>query len=325
MKPFTALAYNGRFPEFECKGAQDRCWSKRGHGRLNFTEALAQSCNSYFLQLAASKSIPMRLRLIAAKYQIAAPAVQSPDTRIGLGTGWQISPLALTRAYAELSLRGGEPAVAQILEGLDASARTGTSVGHRRRCYRQNRHRSMYRENASRWRWLYARARTGRRSSHGSIGAGPQRAGSGGGQDRRPASEHHRGLENNARSGNHSRKRVQPVSSHFIHRPRGARNCNCCPDPTRVKGSGRRAVSHAQRSLARHRPQRRASEFRAEHSQAASFASFAEPWKSEKKATICWPWSQWTSKPPLHPSSKAKLPAQHLKPATLKPSRHAPI
>jgi cell division protein FtsI/penicillin-binding protein 2 len=126
VKPFTALAYSGDFPEFECKGALDRCWLKRGHGRLNFTEALAQSCNSYFLQLARQVD-SNALRLIAAKYQITAPVDDSADTRIGLGTGWQISPLALARAYAELSLRGGEPTVAHILNGLVASARTGTS------------------------------------------------------------------------------------------------------------------------------------------------------------------------------------------------------
>jgi cell division protein FtsI/penicillin-binding protein 2 len=126
VKPFTALAYNGEFPEFECKGEQDRCWLKRGHGRLNFTEALAQSCNSYFLQL-ARRVDSSALRLVAAKYGIAAPAGDSPETRIGLGAGWPISPLAMTRAYAELSLRNGEPAVAQILRGLKYSALSGTS------------------------------------------------------------------------------------------------------------------------------------------------------------------------------------------------------
>jgi cell division protein FtsI/penicillin-binding protein 2 len=125
VKPFTALAYNGDFPEFICD--PDRCWLKRGHGRLTFTEALAQSCNSYFLQLAQRVDADA-LRRIAAKYSIPAPSLDSPEARIGLGTGWQISPLALTRAYAELSLRSGEPAVAQILRGLEASARSGTSA-----------------------------------------------------------------------------------------------------------------------------------------------------------------------------------------------------
>jgi cell division protein FtsI/penicillin-binding protein 2 len=126
VKPFTALSYHGDFPEFECKGASDRCWLKRGHGRLKFTDALAQSCNSYFLQL-AQRVDSNTLQLTAAKYSIAAPSDDSPDTRIGLGSGWKISPLALTRAYAELSLRSGEPAVAQVLQGLAASVSEGTS------------------------------------------------------------------------------------------------------------------------------------------------------------------------------------------------------
>lgn len=126
VKPFTALAYRGDFPEFECKGEQDRCWLKRGHGKIGFTEALAQSCNSYFLQL-AQRVDPDSLRGIARKYGLPAPASESPDARIGLGAGWQIAPRALARAYAELSLRRGEPAVAQILNGMAMSAVRGTS------------------------------------------------------------------------------------------------------------------------------------------------------------------------------------------------------
>jgi cell division protein FtsI/penicillin-binding protein 2 len=126
VKPFTALAYHGDFPEFECQGG-DTCWLKRGHGRLNFTQALADSCNSYFLQLAQHVD-PTDLRRVAAKYQLPAPTIDTPETRIGLGTGWQISPLALTRAYAELSQRSGEPVVAQILRGLAESAREGTAA-----------------------------------------------------------------------------------------------------------------------------------------------------------------------------------------------------
>jgi cell division protein FtsI/penicillin-binding protein 2 len=129
VKPFTALAYHGDFAEYECQGG-DRCWLKRGHGRLNFTQALAESCNSYFLQLARHVD-PADLHRIAAKYQLPAPAVDSPETFIGLGTGWQISPLALTRAYAELSLRTGEPVVTKILRGLAESARAGTAAAVR--------------------------------------------------------------------------------------------------------------------------------------------------------------------------------------------------
>lgn len=129
VKPFTALAFHGSFPEYECQGG-DTCWLKKGHGRLNFTQALADSCNSYFLQLAQHVDAT-DLRRIAAKYQLPAPALDTPETRIGLGTGWQISPLALTRAYAELSQRSGEPVVAQILHGFAESARSGTAAAIR--------------------------------------------------------------------------------------------------------------------------------------------------------------------------------------------------
>src|SRR4029077_13614772 len=82
VKTFTALSSHQDFTEFECKGSRDRCWLKRGHGRLKFTDALAQSCNSYFLQL-AQRVASNALRLTAAKYSIAIPSDDSPDSRIG--------------------------------------------------------------------------------------------------------------------------------------------------------------------------------------------------------------------------------------------------
>ena len=43
VKPFTALASSGPFPEFVCNGAADRCWLAKGHGSLRFRDALANS------------------------------------------------------------------------------------------------------------------------------------------------------------------------------------------------------------------------------------------------------------------------------------------
>jgi cell division protein FtsI/penicillin-binding protein 2 len=126
VKPFTALAYSGVFPEFVCKGAESRCWLAHGHGRLRFREALAQSCNAYFLNL--SREIdPGTLAVVAAKFGIAAPEIDSAETRIGLGDGWRISPLGLVHAYAELASRVGEPRVNEILAGLELAARSGTA------------------------------------------------------------------------------------------------------------------------------------------------------------------------------------------------------
>ncbi len=67
------------------------------------------------------------LAVITAKFGIDGPRVDNAETRIGLGDGWRISPLALVRAYAELSSRGSEPRVKDILEGMELAARSGTA------------------------------------------------------------------------------------------------------------------------------------------------------------------------------------------------------
>ena len=131
VKPFTALASSGPFPEFVCQGAADRCWLAKGHGTLGFRDALANSCNSYFLQLARGVDTNS-LAVVAAKFGIPAPDAETPEARIGLGTDWQISPLALARAYCELTARSAEPRVAEILAGLKLTAESGTAsaIGH---------------------------------------------------------------------------------------------------------------------------------------------------------------------------------------------------
>ncbi|HXP86547.1 MAG TPA: hypothetical protein VN841_17595 [Bryobacteraceae bacterium] len=126
VKPFLALAYGGAFPEFDCKGAASSCWRAQGHGRLKFAAALAQSCNAYFLNLARHVDADT-LRVTAAKFSLPPPSEQTPEARIGLGDGWRIAPLALTRAYLELAARRGEPHVDAILAGLAMAARNGTA------------------------------------------------------------------------------------------------------------------------------------------------------------------------------------------------------
>jgi cell division protein FtsI/penicillin-binding protein 2 len=126
VKPFTALASKGPYPEFVCHGIADQCWLAKGHGRLQFREALAHSCNAYFLQLARSVD-PTTLAVVATKFGIPLPDADTPEARIGLGKDWQISPLALTRAYCELTARSSEPRVAEILAGLKLAAESGTA------------------------------------------------------------------------------------------------------------------------------------------------------------------------------------------------------
>lgn len=116
VKPFTALAYSGEYP------AQVAC----SQGQLGFVDALAQSCNDYFLQL-ASKIDGGSLSLIAASFGITAPLSQDPETRVGLGDKWRIAPLSLALAYTDLVKRRGDARVDLILEGMERAARSGTA------------------------------------------------------------------------------------------------------------------------------------------------------------------------------------------------------
>lgn len=126
VKPFTALAASGPFPEFVCRGTIDRCWFQKGHGQEQFRDALANSCNAYFLALAKDVDAHS-LAVVAAKFGIPPPTAETPEARIGLGRDWQISPLALTRAYCELTSRTVEPRVAEILAGMKQAADSGTA------------------------------------------------------------------------------------------------------------------------------------------------------------------------------------------------------
>jgi cell division protein FtsI/penicillin-binding protein 2 len=126
VKPFTALAVSGPFPEFVCNGTIDRCWLQKGHGPEQFRDALSNSCNAYFLALAKDVDAHS-LAVVAAKFGIPPPAADAPEARIGLGRHWQISPVALTRAYCELTSRSVEPRVAEILAGMKLAAESGTA------------------------------------------------------------------------------------------------------------------------------------------------------------------------------------------------------
>lgn len=133
VKPFTALAYgeehNFLFPEFECHGKSDRCWLPRGHGHIGLVQAVAQSCNAYFLSLASG----VRASSVAAvlrRYSIYDIGEKVPaESLVGLGSAWKISPLRMLRAYAELVRRRDEPGVVEMVRGMQISEESGTGIG----------------------------------------------------------------------------------------------------------------------------------------------------------------------------------------------------
>ena len=133
VKPFTALAYgeehNFAFPEFECHGKRDRCWLPRGHGHIGLVQAVAQSCNAYFLSL-ASDLRPSSVAAVLRRYSIYDVGEEVlPESLVGLGSAWKISPLRMLRAYTELVRRRDQPGVAEVIRGMQISESSGTGFG----------------------------------------------------------------------------------------------------------------------------------------------------------------------------------------------------
>ncbi len=112
LKPFLADAYartHSTFPTHLCPTHSTP---------LTLAQALAESCNAYFLALA--KEVDP-----AALHDLPAPPNALPKTLIGLTPAWPVPPLALVHAYAALLLaRGTRP---EILTGMRLAATSGTA------------------------------------------------------------------------------------------------------------------------------------------------------------------------------------------------------
>ena len=132
VKPFTALAYGERhefhYPTHTCHGTSSGCWLPRGHGEIDLTAAIANSCNSYFRMLAADVTAA-DVSVVAKRLDLEPPNPGSSGTALaGLGAQWQISPLHMARAYIELIHRKDQPGVQQVVEGMSQSALRGTGA-----------------------------------------------------------------------------------------------------------------------------------------------------------------------------------------------------
>lgn len=129
VKIFTGLAYGTRFrqvyPVVECRGTPDGCWLAKGHGKLGYAAAIAQSCNAYFLRLARAVT-HQDVLLVASQYHLDPPSTDTPEARIGIGRGWMATPASLAAAYLAVANHPKDPGVGVVLEGLRQCARTGT-------------------------------------------------------------------------------------------------------------------------------------------------------------------------------------------------------
>lgn len=132
VKPFTALAYGERhgftYPAHVCRGSSSGCWLPRGHGQIDLTSAIANSCNSYFRMLTA-KMNAADVSPVARNFGLQPPTPDSSGAELaGVGGHWLISPLSIANAYLELSRRHDQPGVGQVLAGMAQSARRGTGA-----------------------------------------------------------------------------------------------------------------------------------------------------------------------------------------------------
>ena len=132
-KPFLALAYgqqhNNAFPHVHCAGAAGHCWLPKGHGDIGLEEAIAQSCNSYFLSLAKYVD-RTRASTLFASYGLNGPALESTDeAMIGLNGQWRETALSFARAYLQLVAEDGDPLHQRIIQGMELAAQHGTARG----------------------------------------------------------------------------------------------------------------------------------------------------------------------------------------------------
>src|ERR1039457_4246132 len=108
-------------------GTESRCWLPRGHGNLGLEEAIAQSCNAYFLELAAGLD-RKRAAQTLARYGLAGPPITaSAESLAGLGSAWKETPLALARAYLQLVSEQQILVQSRIVKGMLDSAERGTA------------------------------------------------------------------------------------------------------------------------------------------------------------------------------------------------------
>jgi len=133
VKPFLAIAYGeqhgGQFPMVHCLGTRTRCWLPAGHGNLGLEEAIAQSCNTYFLDLANGLD-RKRAAETFARYGLAGPGANArSENLVGLGTAWKEMPLALARAYLAIEKEQHSVLQGRIVKGMLGSAEHGTARG----------------------------------------------------------------------------------------------------------------------------------------------------------------------------------------------------
>lgn len=132
LKPFTLInsADDGDI-FYTCTGWKDpskRCWLKEGHSSISLTEALAYSCNSYFIQYLKERLDPKEFYTTLKEYLSFRGHLTEKDyikESIGLGTQIHTTPIEMILAYNKL-FREKPKGIEIIRQGMRESIYYGT-------------------------------------------------------------------------------------------------------------------------------------------------------------------------------------------------------
>jgi cell division protein FtsI/penicillin-binding protein 2 len=131
LKPFVATAFGEQhrfaYPQLQCNGTSSHCWYPQGHGLLGLEDALARSCNAYFLGLARGLDRARVFRTFAAMGLHGSQNGMQPEDLIGLTSAWREQPSALARAYLALMENATNPSHDRICAGMKSAAMNGTA------------------------------------------------------------------------------------------------------------------------------------------------------------------------------------------------------
>ncbi len=132
LKPFLSIAYrftHVAWPVSYCAGSSSGCWFSKGHGKQNIVQALANSCNAYFLRLAAAVD-RAALDTTCLVYGLQRPRRElTAANLIGLAEGWPQSPRDVARSFARLASNASDKDVGVVLTGMAHCAASGTARG----------------------------------------------------------------------------------------------------------------------------------------------------------------------------------------------------
>jgi len=142
MKLLVAEAgLESAYPHFECKGRlfiggkRLRCWTGKGHGALELPQALALSCNLYFIQWAQSLGVEKLLKTTQEYFLISSGLrnkIQENDlnlARFAIGDfpEFKVSPQAMADFWKRYLKKLETPPYAAVRQGLLRAVEEGTA------------------------------------------------------------------------------------------------------------------------------------------------------------------------------------------------------